>query len=186
MLLAEASREFQWNLDYGAIAMMWRGGCIIRSRFLGHIKSAYKKNPKLVNLLLDDFFLDAMKNAQVDKISIWGLQVCIRICKNRIPGVKWFPQLSNSAFPCRLSAVLWPSLTGIVLRFSLQICSRHSAITSEPILMNCSDSPGLLCTRTGLARAGAWLPMPIPLDRKRPPVVEDPWLEFYYFTPTHS
>nr|CAD2172316.1 unnamed protein product [Meloidogyne enterolobii] len=64
MLLSEASNHFNWNLDYGAIAMMWRGGCIIRSRFLGRIKSAFEKNPKLVNLLLDDFFLDAMKNAQ--------------------------------------------------------------------------------------------------------------------------
>jgi 6-phosphogluconate dehydrogenase len=64
MLLSEASLHFNWKLDYGAIAMMWRGGCIIRSRFLGRIKSAFDKNPKLVNLLLDDFFLDAMKNAQ--------------------------------------------------------------------------------------------------------------------------
>ena len=65
MLLAEASAHFNWGLDYGPIAMMWRGGCIIRSRFLGRIKSAFEKNPKLVNLLLDDFFLDAMRNAQV-------------------------------------------------------------------------------------------------------------------------
>uniref|UniRef100_A0A914GRD7 6-phosphogluconate dehydrogenase, decarboxylating n=1 Tax=Globodera rostochiensis TaxID=31243 RepID=A0A914GRD7_GLORO len=64
MLLAEASREFGWNLDYGAIALMWRGGCIIRSRFLGRIKSAFEKNPSLVNLLLDDFFLGAIQNAQ--------------------------------------------------------------------------------------------------------------------------
>jgi 6-phosphogluconate dehydrogenase len=65
MLFSEASAHFNWELDYGAIAMMWRGGCIIRSRFLGRIKSAFDKNPKLVNLLLDDFFLDAIKNAQV-------------------------------------------------------------------------------------------------------------------------
>jgi len=64
MLLAEASKEFDWKLDYGAIAMMWRGGCIIQSRFLGHIKSAFQKNPQLVNLLLDDFFKNAIHEAQ--------------------------------------------------------------------------------------------------------------------------
>uniref|UniRef100_A0A915E2Q1 6-phosphogluconate dehydrogenase, decarboxylating n=1 Tax=Ditylenchus dipsaci TaxID=166011 RepID=A0A915E2Q1_9BILA len=64
MLLAEASNEFSWKLDFGAIALMWRGGCIIRSRFLGRIKEAFEKNPKLVNLLLDDFFLKAINDAQ--------------------------------------------------------------------------------------------------------------------------
>ena len=42
-----------WNLNYGGIALMWRGGCIIRSTFLGKIKEAYDKNPELTNLLLD-------------------------------------------------------------------------------------------------------------------------------------
>jgi len=64
MLLAEASKEFNWKLDFGAIALMWRGGCIIRSRFLGRIKQAFEKNPSLVNLLLDDFFLKAVQDAQ--------------------------------------------------------------------------------------------------------------------------
>jgi len=64
MLLAEASKEFGWKLDYGAIAMMWRGGCIIRSRFLGRIKSAFQNNPDLVNLLLDEFFKQAIQDAQ--------------------------------------------------------------------------------------------------------------------------
>ena len=56
MLLREAAKEKGWNLNFGGIALMWRGGCIIRSRFLGKIKEAYDKNPKLQNLLLDDFF----------------------------------------------------------------------------------------------------------------------------------
>lgn len=56
MLLREAAREYGWNLNFGGIALMWRGGCIIRSRFLGKIKEAFDKNPKLTNLLLDDFF----------------------------------------------------------------------------------------------------------------------------------
>lgn len=65
MLLREAAKVFGWNLNYGGIALMWRGGCIIRSVFLGNIKAAYDKNPKLENLLLDDFFRDAIHNSQV-------------------------------------------------------------------------------------------------------------------------
>src|SRR5437867_2383047 len=56
MLMRAAAAEYQWNLNYGGIALMWRGGCIIRSRFLGKIKEAYSKNPQLTNLLVDDFF----------------------------------------------------------------------------------------------------------------------------------
>ena len=56
MLLREAAKEQGWNLNMGGIALMWRGGCIIRSRFLGKIKEAYDHNPGLTNLLLDDFF----------------------------------------------------------------------------------------------------------------------------------
>ena len=60
MLLREAAKEFKWNLNYGGIALMWRGGCIIRSRFLGKIKDAFDKNPNLDNLLVDDFFRDVL------------------------------------------------------------------------------------------------------------------------------
>lgn len=55
-LMAEAQREYDWNLDFGAIALMWRGGCIIRSRFLGNIRDAYARDANLENLLLDEFF----------------------------------------------------------------------------------------------------------------------------------
>eukprot|EP00121_Abeoforma_whisleri_P007624 Awhi_evm1s6966 len=64
MLMKEAAKEYGWELNYGAIALMWRGGCIIRSAFLGNIKAAYEKDPNLANLLLDDFFKDAIHNAQ--------------------------------------------------------------------------------------------------------------------------
>jgi len=64
MLLREAAKVFDWNLNYGGIALMWRGGCIIRSRFLGNIKQAYDKNPQLDNLLLDDFFKTAIHECQ--------------------------------------------------------------------------------------------------------------------------
>jgi len=64
MLLREAAKEQGWNLNYGGIALMWRGGCIIRSRFLGKIKEAYDKNPKLSNLLVDDFFSKVLNDYQ--------------------------------------------------------------------------------------------------------------------------
>jgi 6-phosphogluconate dehydrogenase len=63
-LMRAAAKEFKWNLNYGGIALMWRGGCIIRSAFLGKIKEAFDKNPGLTNLLLDPFFEGATKAAQ--------------------------------------------------------------------------------------------------------------------------
>ena len=64
MLLRAAAREHGWNLNMGGIALMWRGGCIIRSRFLGKIKEAFDKNPTLENLLLDSFFSGAINRYQ--------------------------------------------------------------------------------------------------------------------------
>jgi 6-phosphogluconate dehydrogenase len=63
-LMRAAAQEFGWKLNYGGIALMWRGGCIIRSAFLGKIKEAFDKNPELTNLLLDPFFKDKMSSAQ--------------------------------------------------------------------------------------------------------------------------
>jgi 6-phosphogluconate dehydrogenase len=64
MLLRAAGKEFNWNLNMGGIALMWRGGCIIRSQFLGKIKVAYKKNKDLDNLLLDKYFSRAVNKYQ--------------------------------------------------------------------------------------------------------------------------
>ncbi len=64
MLMREAAKEYKWDLNYGGIALLWRGGCIIRSTFLGKIKEAYDKNPELINLLLDSYFQKVMKNCQ--------------------------------------------------------------------------------------------------------------------------
>ncbi|XP_046396648.1 6-phosphogluconate dehydrogenase, decarboxylating [Ischnura elegans] len=64
MLLREAAKTYNWKLNYGGIALMWRGGCIIRSVFLGNIKLAFDKNPNLSNLLLDEFFRDAIHRCQ--------------------------------------------------------------------------------------------------------------------------
>lgn len=63
-LMRSAAREYGWKLDYGKIALMWRGGCIIRSVFLGKIKDAFDTNPSLSNLLLDPYFADAVRKAQ--------------------------------------------------------------------------------------------------------------------------
>ena len=64
-LMRAAAKQYCWNLNYGGIALIWRGGCIIRSVFLGKIKEAFDKNPDLNNLLLDPFFKDAVEKAQL-------------------------------------------------------------------------------------------------------------------------
>ncbi len=64
MLMRAAAAEYKWSLNYGGIALMWRGGCIIRSRFLGKIKEAFDNNPKLTNLLLDNYFRGEIKKSQ--------------------------------------------------------------------------------------------------------------------------
>ena len=62
--LAAGSREFRWDLDLGALATIWRGGCIIRAKFLSSIKDAYEQDPHLANLMLAPFFQDALARAQ--------------------------------------------------------------------------------------------------------------------------
>ncbi len=64
MLLREAAKEYGWRVNMGGIALMWRGGCIIRSRFLGKIKEAYDKQPELENLLFDSFFAGVLNEYQ--------------------------------------------------------------------------------------------------------------------------
>jgi 6-phosphogluconate dehydrogenase len=65
MLMRAAAEEYNWKLNWGGIALMWRGGCIIRSRFLGKIKEAFDKRPRLTNLLLDPFFKGEIRKSQV-------------------------------------------------------------------------------------------------------------------------
>lgn len=81
MLMREAAKENNWSLNYGGIALMWRGGCIIRSVFLGNIKEAYTRQPALSNLLLDSFFKQAIESGQeswrnvVANAFCWGIPV---------------------------------------------------------------------------------------------------------------
>ena len=74
-LLANAAKQFNWNLNYGGIALMWRGGCIIRSAFLTKIKDAYDNEPEIKNLLLDPFFNNVINRSQ----SGWRRVVSIAI-----------------------------------------------------------------------------------------------------------
>jgi len=64
MLLREAAAEYGWKLEYGDIALIWRGGCIIRSRFLNNIKQAFERDPGLENLLLDGFFIAEIRRSE--------------------------------------------------------------------------------------------------------------------------
>lgn len=86
-LMMEAAKEYGWTLNYGGIALMWREGCIIRSAFLGDINKAFQKDPKLANLLLDDFFKKQIENAQPS----WR-RVCAEAMLNGIP----VPALSSA------------------------------------------------------------------------------------------
>jgi 6-phosphogluconate dehydrogenase len=81
VLMRAAAEEFKWDLNYGNIALMWRGGCIIRSVFLGKIKEAFDNNPELENLLLDPYFKDKIDAAMaswrnvVSKAALAGVPV---------------------------------------------------------------------------------------------------------------
>ena len=103
MLMRAAAKEYGWNLNYGGIALMWRGGCIIRSRFLGKIKDAFDKNPALSNLLLDDYFKGEISKAQAG----WR-NVVAMAALNGIPvpafstALAFFDQYRNAVLPANL------------------------------------------------------------------------------------
>jgi 6-phosphogluconate dehydrogenase len=88
-LMRAAAKTYGWNLNYGGIALMWRGGCIIRSVFLGKIKEAYDKNPGLTNLLLDPFFKETIEAAQDG----WR-RVCAAAIVNGVPAPAFTTALS--------------------------------------------------------------------------------------------
>jgi 6-phosphogluconate dehydrogenase len=81
VLMKVASDEFNWKLNYGGIALMWRGGCIIRSAFLGKIREAFVNDPAITNLLLDTFFKEKIERAQqgwrnvVSQAAIYGIPI---------------------------------------------------------------------------------------------------------------
>jgi 6-phosphogluconate dehydrogenase len=85
--IAAASAEYDWNIDRGAMARIWRGGCIIRARFLNRITEAYERNPDLALLLADDYFTEAVSNS----LSAWR-RVVAGAAQNGIPA----PAFSSS------------------------------------------------------------------------------------------
>lgn len=87
VLMRYAAKEFGWNLNNGGIALMWRGGCIIRSVFLGKIKEAFDKNPHLTNLLLDPFFKEKIESSQ----DAWR-----RVVSASVMNGLWIPALSTA------------------------------------------------------------------------------------------
>ncbi len=87
VLMKAAAEEYKWNLNNGGIALMWRGGCIIRSVFLGKIKEAFDRNPNLTNLLLDPFFNEKIETSQES----WR-----RVIATAVMNGIWIPALSTA------------------------------------------------------------------------------------------
>ena len=102
-LMRAAAQNYGWNLNYGGIALMWRGGCIIRSVFLGKIKEAYDKNPELTNLLMDDYFKSTIQGL----IPAWREVVAYAV-KAGIPmpafssALSWFDGYTCENLPANL------------------------------------------------------------------------------------
>jgi len=102
-LMMEAAHEYKWDLNYGGIALMWRGGCIIRSVFLADIKKAFDKNPGLENLLLDPHFKNIIEKAQAG----WR-RVCATALTNGVPvpaltsALCYFDGLRSERLPANL------------------------------------------------------------------------------------
>ncbi|HPI28499.1 MAG TPA: decarboxylating NADP(+)-dependent phosphogluconate dehydrogenase [Candidatus Marinimicrobia bacterium] len=87
VLMRMAAKDFGWHLNYGGIALMWRGGCIIRSVFLGKIKEAFDQNPNLSNLLLDPFFKEKIESSQ----NAWR-----RVIATAVTNGIWVPALATA------------------------------------------------------------------------------------------
>ncbi len=87
VLMRMAAKDFGWHLNYGGIALMWRGGCIIRSIFLGKIKEAFDQNPSLSNLLLDPFFKEKIESSQ----NAWR-----RVIATAVTNGIWVPALASA------------------------------------------------------------------------------------------
>jgi len=102
-LMREAQNEYDWDLDFGKIAQIFRGGCIIRARFLQKITDAYAKNPKLANLLLDDYFKQAVHDGQAN----WRKVVALAV-ENGVPtpafgsALAYFDGYRNARLPQNL------------------------------------------------------------------------------------
>ncbi len=103
MLMRDAAANYGWNLNYGGIALMWRGGCIIRSAFLGKIKEAFDKDPELSNLLMDDYFASEIR----ELVPAWR-RIASYACLSGIPmpaftsALGWFDGFTTESLPANL------------------------------------------------------------------------------------
>ena len=134
-LMRAAAKTYKWNLNYGGIALVWRGGCIIRSAFLGDIKKAFERNPDLANLLLDKFFKKAVSSRQTG----WRRVVV---------------KAGNWASRCPRSARRWRISTATAATGCRPTCCRLSAITSARTPTSAWTNRAASCsTPTGPATA---------------------------------
>ena len=121
-LLGAASLESKWNLNFGDIATIWRGGCIIRAKFLNRIVEAYERDPALHNLLLDSYFTDIIAKTQQN----WRVAVSTAVTHGvAVPAFAASLSYFDSYRQARLP----------------RICSRRNAISSARTLMSASTSP---------------------------------------------
>jgi len=103
VLMRDAAKEYGWNLNNGGIALMWRGGCIIRSVFLGKIKEAFDKNPQLSNLLLDPFFKEKIEASQESWRKVISTAVLNGIWVPALStALNYFDGFRNSRLPANL------------------------------------------------------------------------------------
>jgi 6-phosphogluconate dehydrogenase len=103
LLMREAAKEYEWNLDYGGIALMWRGGCIIRSAFLGRIKEAFDEAPGLSNLLLSEYFRGKVETAQASWRRVVAAAVCHGIASPSLTSaLSYFDGYRSERLPANL------------------------------------------------------------------------------------
>ncbi|EEI67646.1 phosphogluconate dehydrogenase (decarboxylating) [Lacticaseibacillus paracasei subsp. paracasei ATCC 25302 = DSM 5622 = JCM 8130] len=99
-----ASEKYDWKLQYGDLAKIWRAGCIIRARFLQNITDAYNKKPDLQNLLLDDYFLNIAKNYQESVRDLVGVAVKAGV---PVPGfsaaISYYDSYRSAVLPANLT-----------------------------------------------------------------------------------
>lgn len=103
MLMREAAKEYDWNLNYGSIALMWRGGCIIRSRFLGKIKEAFDADPGLSNLVFAPFFAQQIRENENNLRAVVGEAVRAGIPVPALSSaLAWIDALRTERLPANL------------------------------------------------------------------------------------
>ncbi|MCC7205593.1 MAG: NADP-dependent phosphogluconate dehydrogenase [Phycisphaeraceae bacterium] len=102
-LMAEAQKEYHWTLKFGEIAMIWRGGCIIRARFLQKIKEAFDRDPKLANLMLDGYFKRTLATGQANWRRVIALAAQAGVpCPGFMSALSYFDSYRTANLPANL------------------------------------------------------------------------------------